>query len=85
MTRRSDRRPFERANAYKLCSLALQYPDEELLAGRDELVAAVAELPRGQASEALERFFTWYARTPALKLAQHYVRTFASAGSFCCG
>ena len=36
MTRRAERRQFERAISYKLCSLALQYPDEELIAGRDE-------------------------------------------------
>ena len=34
MTRRSDRRQTERASAYKLCSLALQYPDDEIIAGR---------------------------------------------------
>jgi nitrate reductase delta subunit len=76
MTRRADRWQSERASAYKLCSLALQYPDDELVAGRDELAAAVAELPVGQASDALGVFFTWFAQTPALELAQHYVRTF---------
>ena len=76
MTRRAVRRQSERASAYKLCSLALQYPDAELVAGREELAAEVAELPAGRATDAIGRFFTWFAQTPALELAQHYVRTF---------
>jgi len=76
MTRRADRRQSERANAYKLCSLALQYPDEELINGRSELVAAAAKLSRGPIAEALGLFFAWFAQAPALELAQHYVKTF---------
>jgi nitrate reductase molybdenum cofactor assembly chaperone NarJ/NarW len=76
MTRRGDRRRSERASAYKLCSLALQYPDEELVAGRDELAAAVAELPAGHVRDALGLFFAWFVRAPPLELAQHYVKTF---------
>ena len=65
-----------RTNCYKLCSLALQYPDAELVAARGQLAAAAAELPRGRASESLQRFFAWFIQTAPLKLAQHYVQTF---------
>jgi nitrate reductase delta subunit len=66
----------ERATIFKLCSLALQYPDEQLLAGRGDLAAAASDLRRGPAADALARFFAWSANTSALELAQHYVETF---------
>ena len=53
MTRRAERRQSERARAYKLCSLALQYPDEEIVAGRSELAAAAATLSGGPVAAAL--------------------------------
>ncbi|MGZ4262346.1 MAG: nitrate reductase molybdenum cofactor assembly chaperone [Solirubrobacteraceae bacterium] len=65
-----------RATVYKLCSLAPQYPDEELVPGRAELSAAAVELPGGLASESLERFFVWFVQTSPLELARHYVQTF---------
>ena len=76
MTRRADRRHSERANAYKLCSLALQYPDEELIAGGSELAAAATKLPRGPAAEALGLFFAWFVQAPPIELAKQYVKTF---------
>jgi len=76
MTRRTDRRQFERSRAFKLCSLALQYPDAELIAGRAGLTAATADLSRGRIGEALGMFFAWFAQTSPLELAQQYVRTF---------
>jgi nitrate reductase delta subunit len=66
----------DRARTYKLCSLALQYPDPELLAARAELAAACAQLHQAEAARALGRFFAWWAQTPELELAQHYVQTF---------
>ena len=76
MTRRSDRRQTERASAYKLCSLALQYPDDEIIAGRSALAAAAAQLPSGPVGDSLMRFFDWFEQAPSLELAQHYVTTF---------
>jgi nitrate reductase molybdenum cofactor assembly chaperone NarJ/NarW len=73
MTRR---RRAERATVYKLCSLALQYPDEELIAGRGELAAAAAELRPGPTAAALGHFFAWFAQASPLDVAQHYVETF---------
>ena len=76
MTSRAARRRSERATAYKLCSLALQYPDDELVAGRAQLAAAARELAPGPVAAALGVFFAWFVRAPALELAQHYVTTF---------
>ncbi len=76
MTRRATRRRSERAIACKLCSLALQYPHDELIASREELAAATGELSHGPVAEALGLFFAWFAQTPMLELARHYVRTF---------
>ncbi len=62
---------------YKLCSLLLQYPDEELLGAGDELRDAVAGLPRSAASaaESLQRFLTWWSGTDPVEVARHYVET----------
>jgi nitrate reductase delta subunit len=64
------------ANTYKLCSLLLQYPDEQLLAARDQIAEAVAGLPRSPASLALGRFCEWWTSSDPLAVAQHYVETF---------
>lgn len=74
MARRQSRKA--NATAYKLCSLLLQYPDEELLGGREELAAAAAGLPRSPAADAIQRFIAWWAATSGLEVAQHYVQTF---------
>ena len=66
-----------RRTVYKLCSLALQYPDEEIVARRIELAAAAAAaLPGAPAVDALGRFFAWFTHTAPLELARHYVQTF---------
>ena len=70
------RRDSERATVYKLCSLALQYPDAEITAAREELAATAAGLTDGRAAQALKRFFAWFCRTPPLQLQQSYVQTF---------
>ena len=61
---------------YRLCSLFLEYPDEELRAGRDELAGAVGELPPSEAAEALAEFCDWWANEDPLPLEQHYVEMF---------
>lgn len=73
---RRERRRAGRPAMYALCSLALQYPDGELLAGRDEILDAVAKLPDEPAATALRSFWGWWTTTPALELEQHYVETF---------
>ncbi|HXD58008.1 MAG TPA: nitrate reductase molybdenum cofactor assembly chaperone [Thermoleophilaceae bacterium] len=70
------RRRVESAATYKLCSLLLLYPDEELLGAREELLAAARELPRSRAAAALARFGEWWLAEDELALQQHYVETF---------
>jgi nitrate reductase molybdenum cofactor assembly chaperone NarJ/NarW len=70
----------ERATLWKLCSLALQYPDGELLEARAQLEAVAAALPPSAAAGALRRFLAWWAREPPTALAEHYVRTFDLQG-----
>jgi nitrate reductase delta subunit len=73
---RGGRRRRSRATEYKLCSLLLQYPDDELLSARPELVATVAGLPTSPVATALQRFCEWWGSVDPLSLAQHYVETF---------
>jgi nitrate reductase delta subunit len=61
---------------YRLLSLLLQYPDEELLKGRPQLEEAIAGLDRGQGRVELERFFEHFRAPSGLQLQQVYVETF---------
>jgi nitrate reductase delta subunit len=61
---------------YKLLSVLLRYPDERLVAGREEVAAAVAALPRSPAKDALERFCEYLSTRTQLELATTYVETF---------
>jgi nitrate reductase delta subunit len=69
------RRRSEAQAVYGLCSVLLLYPDDWLLERRDEVRAAVTELPPGPAAEALGRFVEWLTETDPLAIAQHYVET----------
>jgi nitrate reductase molybdenum cofactor assembly chaperone NarJ/NarW len=55
-------------HVYKVCSLLLCYPDEELLDARDELAAA--------AGAGLSRFVRWWSTEDPVALQQHYVEVF---------
>ena len=68
----SRRKEAERGLIFKLCSLALQYPDDDVLSARDELAAAATGLPRSD----LRGFFAWFAAAAPLELAREYVKTF---------
>jgi nitrate reductase delta subunit len=70
------RRGVAVSRTLKLCSLLLCYPDDELLAARDELTAAAAEATPDAAAEALQRFVAWWGGQEPLVLQQHYVETF---------
>jgi nitrate reductase delta subunit len=61
---------------FKLCSLLLCYPEEDLVAARAELAAAAAEATPPAAAEALVRFCAWWVVQEPLSLQQHYVETF---------
>lgn len=68
--------PAADATFFKLCSLLLQYPDEELLAARPDLIAAATDLPSSPAKVAIEKFCRWWADSEPLAVQQHYVETF---------
>ncbi|HSI94134.1 MAG TPA: nitrate reductase molybdenum cofactor assembly chaperone [Jiangellaceae bacterium] len=57
-------------------SLLLNYPDDVVRERLPLLTRAVAELPKGAARAALERFLDHVAATPPRDLAEHYVATF---------
>lgn len=76
MARARGRRRARHATTYKLCSLLLDYPDEQLIAARPELREAVAGLPQTPATTALRRFWAWWEQTDPRALAEHYVATF---------
>lgn len=61
---------------YKLYSLLLQYPGEELLAAEHELDAAIKALPRSQERTGLDRFWNWFSTTSSAELQEFYVATF---------
>lgn len=60
----------------KLVSLLLQYPDGELLAAREALCDAAAELGGGPQADAIRGFAAWYRDVPADELQGRYVETF---------
>jgi len=64
-----------RASSYKLASILLQYPTQELFAGIDALSSAVRSGP-GKPRAHLTRFLDWLQVTPPHEVAQHYVETF---------
>ncbi len=66
----------DHAIVYKLCSLLLQYPDDELLGAAGELRDAVRGLPRSRAADALGEFLDWWTGCDPLALAEHYVQSF---------
>lgn len=61
---------------YKLCSLVLEYPDEQLLSGRDELATVAAHLAPDRPATWLRAFFAWFGAASPLELAMEYVKTF---------
>jgi nitrate reductase molybdenum cofactor assembly chaperone NarJ/NarW len=63
------------ARIYKLSSLLLQYPDEELRSVQGQIIDAIRTLPRTPAARELEDFCDWWAQTDPLAVAQHYVQT----------
>jgi hypothetical protein len=70
------RRTLGLRQTYKLCSLLLCYPDDELLAARAGLAATAASTAPSAAVRALERFCRcWEAAEPSA-LQQHYVEIF---------
>ncbi|HWK26321.1 MAG TPA: nitrate reductase molybdenum cofactor assembly chaperone [Solirubrobacter sp.] len=61
---------------YKLLSLLLQYPDDELLELWPAIAGAAAAVPAAEVREPLERFFAATAGRGACELQAGYVATF---------
>jgi nitrate reductase delta subunit len=60
----------------RLLSLLLDYPDEQLLAGHDEIAAALAELEPSPRRDGLETFVTWLYTSDRFAIEQEYVASF---------
>ncbi len=63
-------------NLLQLASIALSYPDQEILDVREEFVDVVDGLPDSAARTWLRRFARWWAIEPPNDLAHHYVEVF---------
>jgi nitrate reductase delta subunit len=60
----------------RLLALLLDYPDEQLLAGREEVDGAVAALEPSPSRDALAAFVPWLYETPRFDVEQEYVASF---------
>ncbi len=69
-------RPADRSTAltFKACSVLLQYPGGEIEALVPVVRAALDDLPREEARDALERFLAWWDATTPIARQQHYVK-----------
>ena len=63
-------------NSLALVSIALRHPDEEVIASRDDVLAAALALPSGAGEDALRAFLAWWAREDPAELRRLYVETF---------
>ncbi|MFN8108848.1 MAG: nitrate reductase molybdenum cofactor assembly chaperone [Thermoleophilia bacterium] len=63
-------------NPLDVASLALRYPDAEVLAARAEVARWCAGLPDGPGVAALREFAAWWVARPAEDLQREYVATF---------
>ena len=64
------------AARYALLSLLLSYPSDDIVEGREEIVAAASALAAGRARDAIGRFMDHLLATSPLSLQQVYVETF---------
>lgn len=61
---------------FRLLSVLLSYPSEEIIAGRNEIASAAARLPSGRTRDAISRFTAHLLDLSPLALQQEYVETF---------
>ena len=61
---------------FALISIALRYPDEELMGSRADVAGAADALPASPARDALRSFLAWWVGEPADALRRTYVETF---------
>ena len=60
----------------KLLSVLLRYPDDEVLAAREEIADAARELEDSSAKESLLYFLEYWEKAPPRRLRSEYVETF---------
>lgn len=63
-------------NPFALISIALRYPDDELMGSRADVAGAADALPASPARDALRSFLAWWVGEPADALRRTYVETF---------
>ncbi len=61
---------------FKLLSLLLRYPGDEILAAREDIARAIGELPPSSAREFMLRFVDFWIDEPPQRLRIRYVDTF---------
>ncbi len=61
---------------YKIVSLLLRYPDEQLVAAADQVNDAIEQLEPSQQRDELAAFVAAWSDVPARELAEDYVATF---------
>ncbi|MEW1910399.1 nitrate reductase molybdenum cofactor assembly chaperone [Kitasatospora sp. NPDC085895] len=66
----------QRVLLLRLLSLLLQYPDTELVLGRQELAATAEALEPSPAAAEIAAFTAWFAEQPPDALERHYVEVF---------
>lgn len=64
------------ADVMEIAALMLRFPDEEVLAARDEIAAAARDLAPSPARDLLAPTAAWWAAADADELRADYVRTF---------
>lgn len=65
---------------FKLLSILLRYPDDAVLAHRDEIAEAVRGLPDSKAKQAMVGFLEYWLATDGHELQQEYTATFDFRG-----
>ncbi len=68
---------------FKLLSVLLRYPDEEVISAREEIAETVRDLLDCAAKESMMRFLLYWEQTPAIKLRTDYAHTFDFAAKNC--
>jgi nitrate reductase delta subunit len=66
----------ESGTRYRLLSLLLSYPSDEIVAGREEIAAAARTLAPGRPRDAILRFLDHFLIAAPIALRQEYVETF---------
>lgn len=61
---------------FKLLSILLRYPDDEIVGHRKDLAQAVRELPGSPATDAVLAFVAFWEREPAARLQSGYTASF---------